>query len=146
MTDYRNKAHSAVVLIILSFFAHIAIFSNKVNMCISVKERLLLALLVIIFILPMHEFIHYVLMKFFGLKNVKIEIARDPLGFISLRTTAEGRVNGWKNVFILLGPLIVLTIVPDIFFAFSDKIGFMLWIMALANSVGSCYDILALIN
>ena len=119
---------------------------EKVNMCTSVKERLLLALLVIIFILPLHEFIHYVLMKFFGLKNVKIEIAKDPLGFISLRTMAEGKVNGWKNVLILLGPLIVLTIIPDIFFAFSDKIGFMLWIMALANSVGSCFDILTLLN
>ena len=81
MTDLRKKASPAVVLIILFFFAHIAIFSEKVNMCISVKERLLLALLVIIFLLPIHEFIHYILMKFFGLKNIKIEIARDPLLF-----------------------------------------------------------------
>lgn len=89
-----KRTYLAVALIIISFAFHMMAFRDRVYFDISMPKRLMIALAAIVLIMPVHELIHWALMKLFGLKNVKIEITKDPLGFISLRTTAKGRVYG----------------------------------------------------
>lgn len=142
----EKKVFSTAVLMILFFVFHIVVFRGKLDTDISIIKRILSAILAIVFTLPAHEFIHCFFMKIFGLKDIRIETARDPLGFISLRTTASGKTYGWKNIGILLGPFMMLTIIPDVVFVFMNDVPFGLWIVSLANSAGCCFDLLALME
>lgn len=99
MKKDTKKAYSAVVLTFLFVVFHMLVFRGKVDTDISIIKKIPSAILAIVFILPVHEFIHCIFMKILGLKDIRIETARDPFGFISLRTTASGKTYGWKKVF-----------------------------------------------
>lgn len=112
----------------------------------SVIHRILSALLAIVIVIPIRESIHWFSMRFFGMKDARIEMARDPLGLPSLRTIAGGKIENWKNNIILLAPFFLLTVIPDVIFVFSDRIAIALFIAAVSNSAGCCFDLLAVIR
>ena len=89
----------------------------------------------------LHEIIHCIFMKLFGLRGARIEIAKDPLGLPSLRAVAQGEVWGWKQIVIFLAPFMLLTVVPDLLFFLSDKVHFLFFIIAMCNAAGCCFDV-----
>lgn len=145
---WQKKTDSAasLALIALSCILHVVIFRGKVDMNHSVIYRILSALLAVVIVLPIHELIHWISMCFFGRKDARIEIARDPFGLPSLRTIASGKIENWKNNIILLAPFFLLTVIPDAIFLFSDRIAIALFIAAASNSAGCCFDLLAVLR
>lgn len=146
MRQEKMNSTASLVLIALSCILHVVIFRGKVDMNHSVIYRILSALLAIVIVLPIHELIHWISMRFFGRKDARIEIARDPLGLPSLRTIAGGKIENWKNNIILLAPFFLLTVIPDVIFLYSDRIAFVLFIAAVGNSAGCCFDLLAVLR
>ncbi len=146
MAIKKTDLTASLVLIALSCILHVVIFRGKVDMNHSVIHRILSALLAIVIVIPVHEAIHWFSMRFFGMKDARIEMARDPFGLPSLRTIAGGKIENWKNNIILLAPFFLLTVIPDVIFLFSDRIAFVLFIAAVGNSAGCCFDLLAVIR
>lgn len=79
-------------------------------------------------------------MRLFGLKDARIGFGKDPLGMPSVRAVAGGTVSGWRRIIIFLAPFILLTVVPDILFFFSDRVPLLFFIMAMCNAAGCCFD------
>ena len=146
MAIKKTDSTASLALIALSCILHVVIFRGKVDMNHSVIYRILSAVLAVVIVLPIHELIHWISMRFFGRKDARIEIARDPLGLPSLRTIASGKIENWKNNIILLAPFFLLTVIPDVIFLYSDRIAFVLFIAAVGNSAGCCFDLLAVLR
>ena len=96
--------------------------------------------------LPLHELIHFLFMKIFRMEDVRIERAKDPLGLPSLRAIAKGEIPKWKRLIVFLAPLFILTIIPDIFFCFTDHVELIFVIIAMCNAAGCCFDFLAVLR
>ena len=135
----RNQL--VLCLIAIACFVHVLVFRGKVNMDIPIVKRILFAILALAVTLPVHELIHFLLMNLFGAKDVKIEVAKDPLGFPSLRTIGRGELPAWKRIIVLLAPFFILTLVPDVLFLSMEKVEIFFFIVAMGNSAGCCFDI-----
>lgn len=141
MKQENRNTVGAVLWLALSCVLHIVLFRSKLDMSIPVIRRLLYVVLAVVFTLPLHELIHCVFMKMTGMKSVRIEFARDPLGIPSLRASAQGEIRGKKRILVFLAPFILLTLVPDILFLLHERIPFLFFIMALCNAAGCCFDV-----
>ena len=70
MRQEKMNSTASLVLIALSCILHVVIFRGKVDMNHSVICRILSALLAIVIVLPIHELIHWISMRFFGRKEI----------------------------------------------------------------------------
>lgn len=122
---------------------HIVLFRAKVNMDIPIVQRMLFVLAAIVVTFPLHELIHFLFMKMFRMENARIEKAKDPLGLPALRAAAEGEISKGKRRIILLAPLIMMTVIPDMIFCFTDHVALIFVIVAACNAAGCCFDFLA---
>lgn len=125
---------------------HIVLFRAKVNLDISIIQRVMIVLVAALVTLPLHELIHFLFMKIFRMEDVRIERAKDPLGLPSLRAIAKGEIPKWKRLIVFLAPLFILTIIPDIFFCFTDHVELIFVIIAMCNAAGCCFDFLAVLR
>lgn len=143
-----QKKNPAVIItfIAAACLIHILLFRGKVNMEISIIRRLLSAVAAIAVTLPLHESIHWLLMKAFGLKDARIELAIDPAGLPSLRTTASGQLTKIRRRIVLLAPFFILTLLPDVIFCMADRIELFFLIAAICNAAGCCFDIMDAVN
>lgn len=132
-----------LVLIAAACAVQIVLFGSKVDMSLPIAMRLLTALLTVAVTLPLHEAIHWVFMKLFGMKEARIEFAKDPLGLPSLRAVAKGQVSRPKWLVTLLAPFVLLTVVPDVIFCMVPQIALAFYLLALCNAAGCCFDLLA---
>lgn len=141
----QDKYAPIVVVLWISLVCvlHIVLFRAKVNMDISIIQRILLILAAALVTLPLHELIHFLFMKIFRMEDARIERARDPLGLPSLRATAKGEISRCKQLIIFLAPLFTLTIIPDIIFCFADHVELIFVIIASCNAAGCCFDFLS---
>ena len=131
-----------ITLIAVLCIAQIILFRSKVDLGFPIIYRLLLGLAAIVVTLPVHELIHWCFMRLFGLKDARIEFARDPLGLPSLRTIASGKLPRIRRIIVLLAPFVLLTVIPDIFFFLADKIVLFFFLVAICNAAGCCFDIM----
>lgn len=136
----------AVLWLAVTCMIHIVLFRSKLDMNTPILQRLLFVILAIMVTLPLHEIIHCVFMKLFGLKGARIEFAKDPMGFPSLHAIAQGEVHGWKRNIILLAPFILLTAAPDLLFCLNERVHFLLFIVAMCNAAGCYFDVADVIN
>lgn len=136
----KQDSRNAILWLIASCGIHIVLFRSKLDMGMPIALRLLFVILAVVITLPLHELIHCVFMRIFGLRNARIEFGRDPLGIPSLRSTANGEVRGWRRIVILLSPFVLLTLVPDLLFIMNERIHFLLFIAAMCNSAGCYFD------
>lgn len=141
MKQGNRKSISVFLWLILSCVFHIVLFRGKLDMNTPIVLRLFFVILAVVITLPLHEIIHCIFMKLFGLRGARIEIAKDPLGLPSLRAVAQGEVWGWKQIVIFLAPFMLLTVVPDLLFFLSDKVHFLFFIIAMCNAAGCCFDV-----
>ncbi len=137
----KKRNQNVLLLMAVMCVLHIFLYKGKVNLDSSIIKRVCLAVLGLAITLPLHELIHFFLMKLWGMKNVKIEFAIDPLGFPSLRTVGSGELPEWKRRIVTLAPFFVLSVIPDIWFLVTGKAYFMVFIIAMSNAVGSSLDI-----
>ncbi len=112
-------------------------------MSMAAPLRILLMLCAIAVTLPLHETIHWVFMRIFGMKNARIEFAIDPLGLPSMRTVANGQMSLRKARVTLIAPFVLLTCIPDVLFIFMEEIPLFLFIAVLSNAAGCFFDIRA---
>lgn len=136
-----NRNQAVPVLIVIACVVHILIFKGKVNLNLPVSFRILYAFLTLVVVLPVHELLHFLCMKLLELKDVKIECARDPMGFPSLRTIGKGELPRWKKNITLMAPLLVLTIIPDAVMLITGNVPFLFFCMVMENAAGCCFDI-----
>ena len=144
----QNKYTPVVVVLWISLVCilHIVLFRAKVNMGISIIQRILFILIAALVTLPLHELIHFLFMKIYRMEEARIERTKDPLGLPSLRAIAKGEISGWKRLIIFLAPLFTLTIIPDIIFCFADHVELIFVIIATCNAAGCCFDFLAVLR
>lgn len=69
MAKKKTDSAASLALIALSCILHVVIFRGKVDMNHSVIYRILSALLAVVIVLPIHELIHWISMRFFGRKD-----------------------------------------------------------------------------
>lgn len=140
MNQDNRQRMGVIIWPAISCALHFVLFRSKLDTEMQMNSRLLFALLAIIITLPLHEVIHCVFMKLFGMKNARIEFARDPSGMPSLRAIAQGGIHGIKRAVMYAAPFLLLTVVPDIFFLLSDRVHFVFFIAAMCNSAGCYFD------
>lgn len=127
--------------LVLSCAIHIVLFRGKLDMNTPVLRRALYAVLAVVVTLPLHEIIHFVLMKLAGLKGVRIRFGKDPLGIPSLCTVFPGEIRGKRRIIILLAPFLLLTLLPDLLFCLNERVHFLFFIMAMCNAAGCYFDV-----
>lgn len=137
----KNKV-GALLWLVFSCTIHIILFREKLDMGTPISQRLLTVILAIAVTLPLHELIHGMLMKLFGMKRVRIEFAKDPSGVPSVRAIGQGEVPGWKRTVIFLTPLVLLTLLPDILMCLNERAPFLLFVVAMCNSAGCYFDLM----
>lgn len=142
----KRKTVFMAAYIAVACLAHIVLFRNKVNTDIPVIFRLLSALAAIAITLLLHELIHGFFMKLLGMKNVKIQFAKDRTGLPSLRTAADGQLFGAKRILVLMAPFVLLTVIPDVIFVFSNRVELFFFIAAVCNAAGCCFDVMDVLN
>ena len=145
----KQDKHTLIAVILwfsIMCIVHIVLFRAKVNLDIPIIQRILFVPAAALVTLPLHELIHFLFMKIFHMEDARIERAADPLGLPSLRATAKGEIPKWKRLIIFLAPLFILTIIPDIFFCFTDHVELIFVIIAMCNAAGCCFDFLAVLR
>lgn len=140
MKQEHRKTLYAMLWLILSCALHMILFKNKLDPDMPLTRRIPFVLLGIAITLPLHEVIHCVFMRSFGLKNTTIAFGRDPLGLPSLHTVAQGELCGWKRIVTFLSPLLLLTLIPDLLFFLCDRVHLLFFIIAMCNAAGCCFD------
>lgn len=135
-----NAAYLAWTL--LSCAVHILLFRGKVNMALAVWQRLLLVPIAILAVLFVHEGVHFVFMKLFGLGKVKLIFARDKLGIPTPGVLAQKQGTKRQEIIMRLAPFALLTLLPDILFAFCSGVHLLFFLMVMANCAGCFYDLL----
>ena len=121
---------------------HILLFRGKVNMEMPVVQRIAAALLAVVCVLVVHEFIHFVFMKLFYKGKVHLIFGRDKLGIPMPGVLAEGQAKKWQEIVMRLAPFMFLTILPDVIFAFSSDVHMFFFIVAMGNCGGCFYDVM----
>ena len=127
---------------VISCAVHILLFRGKVGMELPVLQRMLIAVVAVAFVLFVHEGIHLVFMKLFGLGKVKLIFARDKLGIPTPGVLAQKQGTKRQEIIMRLAPFVLLTLLPDILFAFYSGVHLLFFLMALANCAGCFYDLL----
>jgi len=145
-TNETEKINRFAIWFVLSCVIHIALFRSKLDLSLSVLQSFAFALLAMISTLPFHEMIHFCTMKLFGMKDVRIEVARDPTGIPSLRTVAQGEIDGGRRIAVFLAPFVLLTLVPDVVFLMADRIPLLFFIVAMCNAAGCYLDFMMLLK
>lgn len=137
----KTNPFASIIWLILSCTIHIILFQSKVNSNYLLWQRILYMIIAIGFTFPIHELIHFTLMKIFCKGSVEIKIIKSPIGLPTLGTEARGEFQKWQMVIIYLAPLVILTVLLDILFVFFAEIELIFFIVAVCNSVGCFYDI-----
>ncbi len=143
MKQDKDTPIAVILWFSIMCIVHIVLFRAKVNMDIPIIQRILFVLVAIMVTFPLHELIHFLFMKMFRMEDARIEKAKDPLGLPSLRAIAKGEISKWKRRIIFLAPFIIMTIIPDIIFYFTDHVALIFVIIAMCNAAGCCFDFLA---
>ncbi len=138
----KNNLFASIIWTLISCIVHLLIFKSKVNPDYQIWERLLFMLMALCFTIPIHELIHFILMKVFCKGTVKIRSAKSPIGLPSLMTEAQGEFQKWQLVIVYLAPFVLLTVLFDIVFVFCAEIELVFFIVASCNCVGCFYDII----
>ena len=137
----KRKKNAAILFAVAACAAQIVLFRHMVRMEEAIPVRILWTVLAVVVTLPLHEAIHWIVMVLCGMKDARIEFARDPLGLPSLRAIARGNVSGAKRVIVFLAPFLLLTVLPDVLFCTAGQIHLFFFIMAVCNAAGSCFDL-----
>lgn len=127
---------------VLSCAVHILLFRGKVGMELPVLQRMLIAVVAVAFVLFVHEGIHLVFMKLFGLGKVKLIFAKDKLGVPTPGVLSERQGSKGQEIILRLAPFVFLTILPDILFAFCTGVSLFFFLVAIANCAGCFYDVM----
>lgn len=142
LNKIKTNPLAFVIWIMLSCAVHIVLFRSKVNMDHEIWQRILTVVLAVCFVLPIHEFIHFVFMKMFCKGSVKIRIMKDPIGLPTLGTVTDGKFQKWQIVIIYLAPFVFLTLLTDAIFLFCDRIELIFFVVSVCNCAGCFYDII----
>lgn len=127
---------------VISCAVHILLFRGKVGMELPVWQRMLMAVAAVAFVLFVHEGIHMVFMKLFGLGKVKLIFAKDKLGVPTPGVLAERQGTKGQEIVLRLAPFVFLTILPDILFAFCTGAPLFFFLVAITNCAGCFYDVM----
>lgn len=139
----RKSPYGLVVWVGIVSVLHIVLFKDKIRTDYQIVQRIIFALLGFAFTVSVHELIHCFFMKLFSLRNIKIEVARDPIiGVPTLRTVGRGEVDKWKRIVIYLAPFVFLTLLLDISFIFCTKAELFFFVVVVCNSVGCYIDLI----
>lgn len=125
---------------------HILLFKAKVDASLPVLHRIPVALAAIVFILPVHEAIHALFMKLFYQGKVKLIFAKGALGLPMPGVSTTGKAAKWQHGIMLIAPFVLLTVLPDVLFAFSKSIHPFFFFVAIGNCAGCFYDMTDLIS
>lgn len=138
----KSSPCGLVVWVGISSMLHILLFKSNINNGYQMVQRGLIGLLAIVFTLPMHELLHFVLLKIFSKDKVKIQFAKDPMGLPGLRTVYSDKITNWQKIMALLAPFTFLTLFIDLAFVFGNKVELFFFIVAVCNCVGCYFDII----
>ena len=127
---------------VISCAVHILLFRGKVGMELPVWQRMLMAVAAVAFVLFVHEGIHMVFMKLFGLGKVKLIFAKDKLGVPMPGVRAERQGTKGQEIVLRLAPFVFLTIFPDFLFLFCTDVPLFFFLVVIANSAGCFYDVM----
>jgi hypothetical protein len=145
MLDKDNpNSFGLIVWVSVSCIIHIFLFKRNVNDEYQLVQRVLIGIIAVVFTIPTHELIHYLFAVMFGKGKARIEFAKDPLGFPSLRTLFSERIIKWKQVVVFLAPFVFLTLLFDIVFALSARINLFCFIVSISNSAGCYFDFIGI--
>ena len=137
----KNKSVASIVWLLFSCVLHIVLFKSKVNMDYQVWQRILIMIIAVGLVFSIHELLHVVFAKVFCKAKVKITIVKSPIGLPTIGGILQGNFQKWQLFVIRIAPFVILTVVPDVIFVFCTKVELLFFIIALANCVGSFYDI-----
>lgn len=121
---------------------HILLFREKVKMDVPAVHRIAMAILAVICVLAVHEFVHFIFMKWFYKGKVRLIFGRDKLGIPMPGVMAEGRAKKWQEMVMYLAPFVFLTLLPDLIFAFSAHVHLFFFIVTIGNCAGCYYDVM----
>lgn len=127
---------------VISCAVHILLFRGKVGMELPVLQRMLIAVVAVAFVLLVHEGIHMVFMKLFGLGKVKLIFAKDKLGVPTPGVLAERQGTKGQEIVLRLAPFVFLTIFPDFLFLFCTSVPLFFFLVVIANCAGCFYDVM----
>ena len=139
----RSNPYANVAWLLLACAAHMVLFGARVDADLHLWQRLLSMIAAICVTLPLHELIHFILMKgFSGGRRVRIRLARSPIGLPTLVTVAEADFRPWQMILVYLAPFVLMTLLPDLVFAFAGSIPPVAFIAVVCNAAGCFYDLL----
>ena len=142
----RNNSCLAVLWILISSFLHVFLFRAKVSESFRNVQGVVIIIVTIACTLIVHEVIHWCAARLLGLKKTKIMPGKSPLGFPTLLTVFYEKSVKWKWIIIFVMPFIVLSMIPDILFLFSERIAYPLFFMVVGNSAGCYFDLVEVIH
>ena len=138
----KRNSLAFVAWMLIACGVHILLFRGKVNMEMPVVQRIAVAILAVVCILIVHEFVHYLFMKLFYVGKVRLIFGRDKLGVPMPGVMVEGRAKKWQEIVMYLAPFVFLTVLPDIVFAFFERIHLFFFIVVIGNCGGCFYDVM----
>lgn len=127
---------------LLSCAVHILLLRGNVNMALPVWQRLLMVPCAIFTVLFVHEGVHFVFMKLFGMGKVKLIFAKASLGIPTPGVLAQKQGTKGQEIIMRLAPFVFLTILPNILFAFYTGVPLFFFLVAIANCAGCFYDVM----
>lgn len=138
----RSNPYANVAWLLFCSVAHIVLFGAKVDTHLHLWQRLLSLITAVCITLPLHELIHYALMKLFSRGgSVRIRLAKSPVGLPTLVTVTEAAFRPWQMILIYLAPFVLMTLLPDLLFAFAGRIRQVFFLAAVCNAAGCFYDL-----
>lgn len=138
----RKSPYGMAVWVCISCALHICFFRSRVNYDYEAIQKVSIVILAIAFSLLIHELIHFVFFKIFSKGKVKIEFAKDNVGFPALRTICYSEITKWQKIIAYLAPFVFLTLLFDVAFVFCPKVELLFFVVSIGNSAGCYFDII----
>lgn len=142
LNKIKTNPFAYTIWLVLSCAVHIVLFGPRVRNDYQVLERVMILILAVCTTLPIHELLHFVFMKTFCKGSVKIRFMKSPLGLPTLGTVAQAQFQKWQHIVIYLAPFVLLTLLIDVFIAFSNEVELIFFIVSICNCSGCFYDII----
>lgn len=140
----KMKANSLAyaIWVLFSCAVHIVLFNGKVNTAVPLWQKIAMLIAGIMVMLLVHEGIHAVFMKVFRQGKVKMIFGKDKMGIPMPGVLAERRGTKGQEIVMRLAPFLLLTLLPDVTFAFRESVNLFCYVVAVGNCAGCFYDIL----
>jgi len=136
----RNSTAVMLVWVILSCFVLYNIGGNECIRGTTLKQRIIVTVVALLFTLIVHELIHAGVMKVFIKGEVKIKFIKMKAGRFGLATIMHGELEKWQKFIVFTLPFIILTVISIVVFIKWDI--YFVYLVAVINSAGTYFDLL----